>query len=103
MNSITKKPMKLSGFYLINNTLVQTDINKNSEDFLCQLLNKIYNLKLIYANRLVSNYPVIDLGDEDSRICFPSHIRKQVMYQKHASKGLDSCFYTFVKTIGAIR
>ena len=45
------------------------DINKYSEDFICELLNLTYGFELINLNSIHKNYPAIDLGDEKAGIC----------------------------------
>lgn len=46
------------------------DLNKYCEDFICEILNIIYNYKLKNVNESKSNEPAIDLGDESNRIAF---------------------------------
>ena len=54
----------------ISNALGQTDVNKAAEDFYCGLLNIVfgdYHLKNL--NLLQMDFPAIDLGDEENRLC----------------------------------
>lgn len=46
-----------------------TDAYKNSERFFESILNQTYSWNLVNANALRSNYPAIDLADDQSRIC----------------------------------
>lgn len=52
------------------NNVGKTDINKDSEMFFCKLLNLVYKLNLTDLNKLNVNFPAIDLGDADARICY---------------------------------
>lgn len=45
------------------------DLNKQSETFFAELLNKVYDWNLQNLNQLKSNYPAIDLGDPILRVC----------------------------------
>ncbi|MDM5140437.1 SMEK domain-containing protein [Aeromonas bestiarum] len=45
------------------------DINKQAESFFCEILNSTYQWRLENLNNSKSNYPAIDLGDRDNRIC----------------------------------
>ncbi len=70
MDSISEQLVNLSKFVLIQNQMGRTDINIGSEDFFCQLINMIYGFRLHNMNQLQSNYPAIDLADENSQVCF---------------------------------
>ena len=48
----------------------RTDFNKDCEDLVCELLNLIFDLGLVNKNRISTNYPSIDLGDDHRRICY---------------------------------
>lgn len=54
----------------INNGVGLTDINSAAEDFFCSLLNIIFDTKLKNLNLKKLNFPAIDLGDENERLCF---------------------------------
>lgn len=45
-----------------------TDINIHMEDFVADLLNRLYGWKLVNKNKLHKNYPCIDLLDQVNRI-----------------------------------
>ena len=47
-----------------------TDLNKYCEDFFCETLNLIYNLKLKNLNSSRSNEPALDLGDKKNKIAY---------------------------------
>lgn len=59
----------LSNYVTLQNKIGQTDINKSSEKFFIYILNTIYDLNLIDLNSIQDNYPAIDLGDVNSKIC----------------------------------
>lgn len=61
-----------------------TDINRISEGFLMNLLNKIFNYNLVNLNESANNFPGVDLGDIDSRIAF------QVTSEKTSEKIIDT-------------
>lgn len=48
----------------LNTALTYYDINKISEDFVCKLLNLIFNYELVNLNSEQVNFPGIDLGDK---------------------------------------
>ncbi|HYC34557.1 MAG TPA: SMEK domain-containing protein [Candidatus Paceibacterota bacterium] len=52
----------------LNNSNGLTDINSYSEDFFCNLLNKILDLNLVNLNVIKLNFPSVDLGDEGKQI-----------------------------------
>lgn len=54
----------------LHNDIGNTDINKKSEDFFCELLNLVFKLNLENLNRFKINFPAIDLGDKEKRICY---------------------------------
>lgn len=52
------------------NDIGKTDLNTDSEDFFCKLLNFVYKLNLKNLNKLQVDFPAIDLGDNGARTCF---------------------------------
>lgn len=52
------------------NSIKLLDINIGAEEFFKHLLNLVFNLKLQNVNRIVENFPAIDLGDEVNRIAY---------------------------------
>ncbi len=46
------------------------DGNTISHEFFCRLMNEIYDLKLVVLDRIQSNFPAIDLGDETNKRSF---------------------------------
>lgn len=52
-----------------DNDIGKTDLNTDCEDFFCKLLNLVYKLNLKNLNKLKVNFPAIDLGDDNARIC----------------------------------
>lgn len=60
----------LKNYVELNNVNSLTDINNYCEDFLVEILNRTYGLKLINLNKIKVNFPAVDLGDYHSRICY---------------------------------
>ncbi|MCW3793786.1 SMEK domain-containing protein [Paenibacillus sp. LS1] len=60
----------LKNYVELNNVNNLTDINKYCEDFLVPILNRTYGLRLVNLNQIKVNFPAVDLGDYDSRICY---------------------------------
>lgn len=54
----------------LHNEIGNVDINKSSENFFCGLLNLVFDIKLRNLNRLQMNFPAIDLGDTERRVCY---------------------------------
>lgn len=54
----------------LNNANGFTDINAISEDFYAKLLDVIFSTKLENLNLKKLNFPAIDLGDDEERLCF---------------------------------
>lgn len=61
---------KLDSAVGLSNSSGLTDINNFSEDFFCNLLNKIFGLNLTNLNTIKLNHPSIDLGDPGNKISF---------------------------------
>lgn len=80
INEIISYFSRLESLIKIHNSNGLTDINGLSEDFFCQLLNLIFDYKLINLNIISFNFPAIDLGDTGSRVSF------QVTSEKSRSK-----------------
>jgi hypothetical protein len=66
------------------------DNNTLAHHFYCRLLNEMYGLKLDVMDRIVSNYPAIDLGDVDK------HIAYQITRDKTSAK-VSRTLNTFMK------
>ena len=72
------------------------DINKHCEDFIKELLNKIYSYELINLNSEKNNYSGLDLGDEKNGIAFQitstktsdkiDHTLEMCLKEKHYEK-----------------
>ncbi|MBB6637610.1 hypothetical protein J2Z47_002442 [Cohnella thailandensis] len=63
--------MSIFKYYIeLSNDVGDTDINKRSEDFFSGLLNLLFNLNLMNMNKIKMNFPAIDLGDKERRICY---------------------------------
>lgn len=52
-----------------NNSVNYTDTNIDAEDIACGLLNRVYSWNLINLNNLQLNYPGVDLGDKERKVC----------------------------------
>lgn len=68
INDIISYFSRLETSVKLNNSNGLTDINSYSEDFFCNVLNKIFDLNLVNLNTIKSNFPSIDLGDELKQI-----------------------------------
>lgn len=55
---------------MLHNAISYQDINKSSEALFMGVLNRIYPLNLKNMNAIQTNYPAIDLGDEDTGVCY---------------------------------
>jgi len=53
----------------LDNRVGLTDINKEAEDFYCGLLNAVLDAKLKNLNLLKMDFPAVDLGDGEKRLC----------------------------------
>lgn len=51
-----------------NNAVGYQDANHDAEDVFCFILNVIYDYELINLNKIVNNFPGIDLGDDKNRL-----------------------------------
>ena len=47
----------------------QYDLNKKAEPFFKNIMNIVYDWNLIDLNEIQSNYPAIDLGDSQNKVC----------------------------------
>jgi len=73
------------------------DVNIYCENLFCKLLNIIYGLNLIDLNQDKKNYPAVDLGDYEKRVCFQVTSRNDInkikeMLEKFSSKELYKYF-----------
>jgi hypothetical protein len=87
----------LSNVVSIQNKSGLNDINKSAERLFIDVLNLIYHLNLRDMNEIQANYPAIDLGDYNSRICFQvtsesSNSKFKKTVDKYKNKGLDKHF-----------
>lgn len=69
-SNIVSSLSRFSSEVEIYNKNSEFDINNHSEYLLIPLLNKIFDYNLINANQKKSNYPAVDLIDEDNRVAF---------------------------------
>jgi hypothetical protein len=70
LKEIEGKLVQIAGSVKMSNSVGKMDINIDMERLFKKILNALYSLDLIDLNVKISNYPAIDLGDEDSQICF---------------------------------
>ena len=71
MDKIDTYFAQLISYISIKNKKDLFDINKFCEDLFCEILNKIYGLKLENLNRTKGkNYPAVDLGDYSSSVSY---------------------------------
>ena len=54
----------------LSNKISYQDINKQSESFALELLNLIYDLKMLDLNDEKTNFPGLDIGDATAKIAF---------------------------------
>lgn len=96
---------RLSSVVVMHNKNGYMDINKSSETLFIGVLNRIYGLNLEDLNRIQNNYPAIDLGDYQSRVCFQitaestsSKFRKTVktFKENNLSKDFDKLFFLII-------
>lgn len=66
---IAEKFSTLENFVTLQNKSGFSDINKSAERLFIDILNVTYNLTLRDMNEIQENYPAIDLGDYNKRIC----------------------------------
>lgn len=69
MKNIMSRLSCLNNYVWQNNKLGWTDANHCAEDFYCGLLNTAFGWKLKNQNELKKDFPAIDLGDPEKRIC----------------------------------
>ena len=69
MKNIMSRLSCLTNYVRQNNKLGWTDVNHGAEDFYCGLLNSAFGWKLKNQNELKMDFPAIDLGDPENRIC----------------------------------
>ena len=69
MKNIISRLTVLTDYVRQNNKLGWTDVNHGAEDFYCGLLNTAFGWKLKNQNELKMDFPAIDLGDSENRIC----------------------------------
>ena len=73
----------------IKNTNKQNlhDLSIYFEDVFCNIFNKIHSLKLINLNSVQVNSPVIDLGDQNAKICYQITAENDVAKIKNTIDG----------------
>lgn len=69
LKSIGEQLTRLSDFVPIINSANYYDTNKGAENFFRGLLNLCLGVNLKNMNAIEPNYPAIDLGDSDARVC----------------------------------
>ncbi|MCW0603547.1 SMEK domain-containing protein [Clostridioides difficile] len=69
-NKIFKYLGSLKNYICTSNQNGNFDINRYCENFFAELLNMIYDINLENLNNEKYNFPAVDLGDKNARICF---------------------------------
>ncbi|MVW84388.1 hypothetical protein EI969_00220 [Pseudomonas sp. PB101] len=70
LDQIQRKIIEIVTHVKFENEKGRTDINDDMERFFKQVLNAHYGCDLKSTNIKISNYPAIDLRDDDYRICY---------------------------------
>ncbi|WP_394884248.1 SMEK domain-containing protein [Clostridium butyricum] len=93
----------LQGYVYMANKQGLNNATKLSEDFFCGLLNIIEELDLINVNNLKMNFPAIDLGDREKRICYQVTSTNEFNKIKETIKKFDNkklyTQYDFIKIL----
>ncbi|MFL0489237.1 SMEK domain-containing protein [Bacillus sp. 179-I 2A5 NHS] len=87
---ISKMLSILKVYISLHNSAGLRDVNTISEHFFAGLLNKIFDLKFKNMNLIKVNFPAIDLGDTNKKICY------QVTYTNDRTK-LNETLQKFVE------
>lgn len=90
IDDIIQKISLLHYYIRSNSKLLRVDINRDCEDFFCELLNLVFDYNLVNLNAENSNHPGVDLGDKNNRIAF------QVTASNTRSK-IEATILTFEK------
>ena len=70
LNSISTSLARFTSEVEIHNASGEYDINIHSEDIVIPILNIVYDLNLVNANRISKNFPAIDLVDTENKVGF---------------------------------
>ncbi|WP_054995709.1 SMEK domain-containing protein [Pseudomonas ficuserectae] len=70
LDEIERKFIEIATHVKFQNKKNRTDINDDMERFFKQVLNAHHGYELKTTNDIISNYPAIDLRDDDERICY---------------------------------
>lgn len=70
INGIIELLNSYSGKIKTNSKLGKYDFNKACEDIFRPILNELFDLNLVNLNYIDENYPAIDLGDLEKKVCF---------------------------------
>ena len=62
----------------LNSTDNRNDLAVDAEDTVCGLMNKVFDLQLVNANKEHHNYPAVDLVDTKNRIAFQITVQNDV-------------------------
>ncbi|PJN63281.1 SMEK domain-containing protein [Bacillus mycoides] len=88
--NISKMLSILKVYISLHNSAGLRDVNTISEHFFAGLLNKIFDLEFENMNLIKVNFPAIDLGDTNKKICY------QVTYTNDRKK-LNETLQKFVE------
>jgi SMEK domain len=70
LNSVTSALAWLGALCKLRGLIHLFDANVVAHDFFCKLLNEVFDLKLVVMDRIKTNFPAIDLGDETNKRSF---------------------------------
>ena len=70
LNQIQRKIIEIVTHVKFENEKGRNDINDDMERFFKQVLNAHYGYDLKGTNIIISNFPAIDLRDDDFRVCY---------------------------------
>lgn len=76
------------------------DIHTYVEDFICEVLNRVYGLELVNLNKDSLNHPGLDLGDKAKRIAFQITADKTTNKMKETLKKVtadDKAAYDLIR------
>lgn len=73
----------------LNTSINYTDANIDAENIACGLLNRVFGWKLINLNNVQMNYPGIDLGDFDNKVCVQVTSNRTAKKIKNTVKSFD--------------
>ncbi len=97
LKKLAEKFATFSNVVTIQNRAGYNDINKSAERLFIDVLNIAYNLQLRDMNAIQGNYPAIDLGDYNTRVCIQitsesTNQKFRATVKKFKENNLHQCF-----------